>query len=409
MPFRSTLAVSVDLPERAVNPRRRLALYSAAIVVGVISVVAWLKWQYLPARMERQAVAVTDEGLRAWREGDVRRAEIAFESARAMNPRSTRPILLHARLQLQRGERSKGAETFQYLLNASQGAERERILVTYHDALVATGWWEQRATLTVRELLRNGDNPILLCAAVESVRLARWTSADLERAITGARLAEPAGAMLRAQSLLNAGDVAGARRALSSPQPVAPLVSVQLCRLWLRLGDAEAARLALGQVNTQLDDLHVQLGLLALAADEPEQARQAVRELCANPRLTDEGGAVLEAMLSELFSFPDRRIADQLTQRFGPQAGRLEPTLVGALWLYCSLSDADRSTAVWAEQLGKRFATWPINLTGRKLDQQVALFAINSLPLTRLVIDGLVAALPNADPARTTPPTPPAS
>lgn len=393
MSCRAHVAV-VSRPLSRVSARRIGYLALATVIVGASLVGAWGIKRHWPARMARQAVQVTDEGVRSWRQGRLHTAEIEFESARAMDPLSLRPALLHARLLFQRGDRKGGTEIFQRQLQERRGAERELALVTYHDALVAAGCWAERARLSVGELARAGESPILLAAAVESVRLADWRLKDFQAVATETRLLEPSASLLRAQCALNAGDAFQARRELAKTGPISPLASLIKCRLFLRASDPVAARSALNEVTAELDDFHVQLGMLALAADEPELARRAARALCADPRLNDTGGAVLEAMLAELFAHPDPRIAEALSERFASHADQVEAPLVSALWLYCSLSSSDRAAAIWADQLGRRFSTWPINLQGRKLDQQVALFAINSLPLTRQVIDGIIAAIP---------------
>lgn len=400
MSDRTVLAFLPRSPEREGAPLRKWVVAGVVGLLAAAGAAVWFREFYLPKHLERSAARLTDEGVAAWRSGDLRRAELSFESARAMQPDSSRAAVLLGRMLIAQGDRGRGEAIFQALLASSPGAERERILVSYHDALVAAGAWDQRARLAVRELARAPENPVLIVGVVESARLARWDAAECDRQVAGHSPELLWVRLLRAQCLLNGSDVASARRELAAIGAVTPVISLLKARLWLRAGDPEAARLSLARVTSELDDLHIALGLVALAGDEPHQARQAVRELCRRTDLAAKDSQVLEAMLAALFVFPDRTIAEELTARLAREARAVEPTAIGALWLYSSLSGADRAAAVWSEQLGSRFASWPINLTGRQLDQQVTLFAVNSLPLTRLLIDGLVAATPDPQPAK---------
>lgn len=372
---------------------KRLWLVVVAIVLLGLGVVSFREYG-LPLYRERSADRLTQEGVAALRDGDLRRAELSFESALAIRSESFEAGMLLARMLVVRGDRTRGETLFGTMLASSGGDQRDKILVAYHDALVAVGAWEQRARLAARELARSPENAILIVAVVESARLARWSAADAGQVLQGVPPEALWGRLLRAQCLLNDGQFAAAKRELDATGAVAPLLSLVKMRLWLQAGDPEAARLSLARVTASLDDVHVALGFVALAKDEPDQARRAVRELCRRPSFATQDGAVLEALLVLLFSFPDRAMADELTARLAPEARALDVGNLAGLWLYASLSGAERSAAIWYEQLGARSGRWPINLNGRKLDQQIALFAINSLPLSRLLVDGLLAAVP---------------
>lgn len=365
-------------------------LATSAGSVGVV--------RFWSTRNKRTAARIVEDGVQAWRNGDLRRAELSFETARALDGSTLRPIILEARLLMRQGKKDSARELFRETLRKSTGPERAGAVVAYHDALTAVGWWDERARLAIDELKRNGAaNVILLTSAIESVRLASWSAAEI--GAFDADLDPISSALLRAQAQINRDDSAAARATLQNlPRSLSPMVSLLACRVCLRAGDREQSRVLLARADHLLDETHVLLGLVLMAGDEPDQARAAVRSICRAGSLGTKSGSALEALLAQLWSFPDQAIADELTTALAPSRRALDPSLVASLWLYCSVSNASADTAIWADELGRRSNVWPINLLGAKLDEKVALFAINTLPLNRYLADGLIAAAANAAP-----------
>lgn len=189
-----------------------------------------------------------------------------------------------------------------------------------------------------------------------------------------------------------AGRGSDARALLGSlDQPVSPALSATVARQWLRAGDSTRARLALARVDVELSALEHLLGEILLTRDEPRAVLGSLRELLA--AVPYRQGKAEDIALASLMAAPDRRVAEQVSAAFLPAAAKTDDTIVSALWLYCSLAGAERDTAIWAAELGRRFGKWPIRIRENRLDEKTALFVLNSFPLSRELIDGILDAV----------------
>lgn len=377
-------------------------LLGLVLVLGVGAIHAWRSlW---PVHVKTLARQHTDAGYAAWRAGKVHEAAIAFDSALALDPEESRPAILRARMDLSAGRRDAAIAVFERWLSRTRGDEREQLVAIYRDSLVCAGLWSELAAFSGAELSRRKfPDARLLGGLIEGARLARWTDAEVARAMRTCPLDAVSTALLRAQVALNVGAHATARRELGAlTQPLPPVVSLIAGRLWVRAGDRIAARLAVARVTGELNATELLLANLALSGGDDFEWQNARRDLRA---LTDamRGSPELAGpVLDHVIAWPDAGVATELSRTLAPAAKRLPPEVVSALWLYCSLSGADAEVVVWREQLGARFGLWPINLDRRRLDERVFLFAANAVPLSRYALDSLLAALP-AEPRAVTP------
>jgi hypothetical protein len=370
-------------------------------LIGVVAVFAagafaWRKaW---PARVKALAQQHTDAGFAAWREGKLREAEIAFASALALDPQESRPALLQARMWLATGRPAEAVVVFHDWLARTQGEPREQIVAIFRDALVCAGRWGELAEFSHAELVRRqSPDPRLLGGLIEAARLARWGADEFERVSRTGQLEPVARGLLRAQIALNAGDRSAARTELSRiTQPLAPVVSLIAARLWLRAGDRTAARLVAARVTGELRATEILVANIVLSVGDDGEWNNARRDLQVLADEMQRQPALAATVLDHVVGFPDAEVAHALSEALRPNLRQLPPEVVSGMWFYCSLSGAETEVPVWREQLGSRFGLWPISLNRQRLDERVFLFVANAVPLSRYMLDSLLASLPAA-------------
>lgn len=364
---------------------------AALLVAGVF---AGLK--YWPERVKALAQQHTDTGFAAWRAGRLHEAEIAFASALALDPDESRPALLQARMWLAAGRHAEAVAVFREWLARTEGEQREKIVAIFRDALVCAGRWDELATFSVGELARRRyPDPRLLGGLIESARLARWKESEWTRVNRSAALDPVSGGLLRAQVALNEGDRATARSELSQiTRPLAPVVSLVAARLWQRAGDRTAARLAAARVTGELRPTELLVANIVLSIGDDGEWRNARRDLQVLADELQRKPELAVTLLDHLIGFPDADVARELSDALRPQVRQLPPEVVSGMWFYCSVAGAEADVPLWREQLGSRFGLWPISLAGQRLDERVFLFVANSVPLSRYMLDSLLASLP---------------
>lgn len=375
-------------------------LLSGVAALVAAGAFAWFKlW---PDRVKALAQQHTDTGFAAWRAGRLHEAEIAFASALALDPEESRPALLQARMWLTTGRQVEAAAVFHEWLARTDGEQREKIVAIFRDALVCAGRWDELATFSVGELARRRHpDPRLLGGLIEGARLARWTASDWTRVERGRALDPVSGGFLRAQVALNEGDRAAARSELSQiTRPLAPVVSLVAARLWQRAGDRTAARLAAARVTGELLPTELLVANMVLSIGDDGEWRNARRDLQILADEMQRKPELAGTVLDHLIGFPDADVARELSDALRPHVRQLPPEVVSGMWFYCSVSAAETAVPLWREQLGARFGLWPISLAGQRLDERVFLFVANSVPLSRYMLDSLLASLP-ADAAGT--------
>jgi hypothetical protein len=361
----------------------------------------WLWYQTRPARKAAVAQRMTDEGYAQWNRGDLRAAEISFQSAAQINPKNLRPKLLLGRMFLNTSQRERGRELFSQLLGDARDPLRTTLAANYHDALVCVGWWDELARLAISELATKRDgNQLWLDSALAALRLGGWDLDTAAQTPGWDRIDARSGALLRAQIALNHGDVAQARAILATvPGPFTPLLSISVARLHLRAGDSAGASVALAMTATPLTECELLLGEVLVLRHNPEMLRRAVDTLLADPTSLRAPGTA-ELLLGMLLLVPDRGIAERVSTTFATSPQTCSDALATALFVYCSLSGAEQATAIWSRVIEKRAGASPLRLPSGKLDKRTALFLINSFPLTR---DLIVAVLDTIDETRARP------
>ncbi len=370
--------------------------------VGVVALVALLvsgavAWStFWPARVKALAQQHTDTGFAAWRAGKLHEAEIAFASALALDPEESRPALLQARMWLTTGRDVEALAVFRDWLGRTNDEQREKIVAIFRDSLVCAGRWDELTTFSVEELARRRyPDPRLLGGLIEGARLARWKENDWARVNRGAGLELVSSSFLRAQIALNEGDRAAARSELSKiTRPLAPVVSLVAARLWLRAGDRTAARLAVSRVTGELRATELLVANIVLSVGDDGEWRNARRDLQALADEMQRQPELAVTVLDHLIGFPDADVGRELSDALRPHVRQLPPEVVSGMWFYCSVAGAETDVPLWREQLGSRFGLWPISLTGQRLDERLFLFVANSVPLSRYMLDSLLASLP---------------
>lgn len=374
--------------------KRTWVAVGALVAVIVAGGIAWRR--FWPARVKALAQQHTDAGFAAWRSGKLHEAEIAFASALALDPTESRPALLQARMWLASGRRVEALALFRVWLDRTQGEPREQIVAIFRDALVCAGQWDDLATFSATELARRGvADPRLLAGLIEGARLARWGQEHFDQVQGLAALEPVTRALLRAQLALNAGDPEAARAELRQvARPLAPVVSLVAARLWQRAGDRTAARMAVARVTGELNATELLVANLVLSIGDDEEWRNARRDLRFLADEMQRKPELAVTVLDHLIGFPDAEVAHELSDALRANVRQLPPEVVSGMWFYCSVAGAETEVTLWREQLGARFGLWPISLTGQRLDERVFLFVANAVPLSRYMLDSLLASLP---------------
>lgn len=369
-----------------------VSVIALALTLGGLG---WLWYQTRPARKAAIAHRMTDEGYAEWQRGDFRAAEVHFQSAAKINPSDLRPTLLLGRMFLSTPQRERGRGLFVQMLAHTDGARHATLAANYHDALVCVGWWDELARLAIGELggKREAD-PLWLDSALAAVRLGRW---DLDTAAQarGWDLVDPRSrALLQAQIALNHRNVAQAQSLLATVRgPFTPLLSITMARLYLRAGDGRAASVALSMTDTPLREVEVLLGEVLVSRHDPETLRVSLSPLLADLAALHAAPGTAELLIGMLLSVPDRSVAERVSAAFAKSPQTCGNALTTALLVYCSLSGAERGTAIWARVIEQRAGALPIRFAPGKLDQRTALFVINSFPLTRDLIVAVLDAI----------------
>lgn len=356
-------------------------------------------YQTRPARKTAVAQRMTDEGYAQWQRGDFRAAEVSFQSAAQINPGNLRPNLLLGRMFLSTPQRERGRELFAQLLGDARDSRHTTLAANYHDALVCVGWWDELARLAIGELAAKHDmDPLWLDSALAALRIGGWTLDAAAQTPGWDRIDAGSSALLRAQIALNRGDIASARALLATVRgPFSPLLSISMARLHLRAGDCAGARLALAMTATPLNEFEVRLGEVLVSRHNPEMLQEAVTAVLADPTALRAAPGNMELLVGMLLPAPDRGIAEQISAVFAKSPKTCSDALATALFVYCSLSGAERATTIWAQVIQQRAGASPIRLASGKLDQRTALFLINAFPLSR---DLIVAVLDAIDETR---------
>lgn len=377
---------------RLSRPLLWVTVVTLALTTGGLG---WLWYQTRPARKAAVAQRMTDEGYAQWQRGDFRMAEISFQSAAQINPGNLRPSLLLGRMLLSTPQRERGRKLFAQLLGNYHDPRHTTLAANYHDALVCVGWWDELARLAIGELAaKRVENQLWLDSALAALRLGGWTLDTAAQTPGWDRIDARSSALLRAQIALNQGNAEQARTILATATgPFTPLLSISVARLHLRAGDSTGARLALAMTTTPQTESELLLGEVLVARHNPEMLQRAVDALLAESAIL-RSPANAELLIGILFPVPDRNIADRVSSAFVTSPKTCSDALVTALFVYCSLSGAEKATAIWARVIEQRAGASPLRLPSGKLDKRTALFLINTYPLTR---DLIVAVLDTID------------
>lgn len=355
----------------------------------------WLWYQTRPTRKAEVAQRMTDEGYAQWQRGDFRMAEISFLSAAKINPADLRPKLLLGRMFLSTPQRERGRDLFAQLLADSRDPRRATLVANYHDALVCVGWWDELARLAIGELAaKREENPLWLDSALAALRLGGWDLDTVAYVPGWDRIDARSSALLRAQIALNGGEVAQARSLLATVRgPFTPLLSISVARLHLRAGDSASASLALAMTSTPLSEVEVLLGEVLVSRHNPVGLRVTLDALLADSTALRAAPSNAELLIGMLLPVPNRSVAERISADFAKSPQTCSDTLVTALLVYCSLSGAERATAIWARVIEQRAGASPLRIKSGKLDQRTALFLINHFPLTRDLIVAVLDAI----------------
>lgn len=395
-----------SLSPPAASPARRVRPWLWSIVAVCLALAFGLtpglrEWRRFSAN---RAQRLTDRGWEAWQRGDLRDAKLSLASASALEPDNLRSALLEGRMSLQTGERARAQEIFRPLIRTHAGETRTMVTALYHDALLGTGWWAELGALAVQELARQrAPDPVWLTAAVESLRLMGWGSAQFAQAAPLLAKVDPvSGAILTAQATLNEGRTEEAHRLLATlPTSLPPLVSMVACRLWVRAGEATAARLSLARIDRALSESDRLLGLILLAPVDAPAAASALDALAAKVATEPSEPPALSMGVSFALAQPDRVGGQKLSRRLEPYAQKLSTGTLSAIWLYCGLAGLANETKKWDQQLSHRLRDIRLATEFHPLTTARFIYLVNSVPLRRETIYGLLTGLPASERAGT--------
>lgn len=382
------------------RPRRSRRLRNWLLVVLGLEVLAALaakpayrKWQSF---RRQRADRFAEMGYVAWRQGDLRSAEVSFDSARALDPGFIGPELLKGRMFLLSGNRDRGYAVFRELLRAYQGPVRDLVAANYHDALLGTACWEELAALGIEQLARlRNDDPVWIKAAMSGLRLAPQSLRvqDWLKRLTP-QLHPTARNVLAAQLELNGGNRAGATRRLREIRfPLAPRLSLIVADLWLRVGNPTEARLTLSRIDRVLTPADTAQAAMVLASDDPALAARTVANLCARPWSGEWESRIVLVALSQAMANPSKLVAEAFSRGLEPTYGKLGSATLSALWLYCELAGADQHALVWRERLSQRLGGRQLARDFTPLNDNRFVVVANAVPLRLDSVYGLADSL----------------
>jgi tetratricopeptide (TPR) repeat protein len=351
----------------------------------------------------RQSERFTESGYQLWQQGRLREAELALESAEQLAPGALRPRLLKARMWLVTGRREEALVAFRALRAVADPVWRGAVTANLHDALIGTACWEELTELALTELA--GGSPAgleWLTAALEAVRLAE-PGARIEAVLARGlpHVSGPARLLVEAQGALAAGRVAHARQILARlPVPLSPELGRLAARVWGRAGARAEARLALTRVNRTLTADEQALAALVTAEDDPAAAVAAVRRLLQRAA----GGAAEENLLAAglglALAQPEPRVAAAFGGGLDRWGDGMLPSLATGVWLLQELSGQEPLAEKWREHLQQRLGCAALPRGFRSPTTNAFRLLVDSVPLRRDLLYGLLAAVP---PARISP------
>ncbi len=370
---------------------------------AVLHYTGWAQrgWHRLKAR---RAERFTNEGYQAWQSGRYREAEILFASAAQTDPGARRARLLLGRMLLQTRRLPEARQIFGDLLATEKGEQRLDTASLYFEALLGTAAFEELGRFCLAEL--PGLPPTLRsqwgAVVVEVARLTRQLPSPIAAAGPGPGDASNAlDVLLAAQQCLNAGrrELALAWLARLDGHQLEGSLQSSAVRLVRELQGIDRARLLLNTVGRVLDESELAFNELWLAAlGGPATGGVINPALVATALPPPLPPRLVLQRLGRLLLCADAELPRLLAARFEPDAAGLTDEQLAALWLMWELDRAGQRDNPWSRRLSERvrftvLAREPGDFTLRQL-----IAIVNSLPLSRDTVVGLLTRLPAAPP-----------
>lgn len=384
----------------------RFAAWLLAFVVvlaAVLHFTGWDRrgWHHLKVR---RAGRFTDDGYKAWQNGRYREAEILLVSAVQADPGARRARLLLGRMLLQTRRLPEAREIFGGLLAAEKGDQRRDTAALYFETLLGTAAFEELGRFCLSEL--PGLPPTLRsqwgAVVVEVARLTRQTPTTSAAAGPGPGDASNAlDVLLAAQQCLNAGrrDLALAWLArLDGHQLEGSLQSCAL-RLVRELQGIDRARLLLNTVGRVLDESELAFNELWLAGlGGKEEGRVISPSLVASAFPPALPPWLVLQRLGRLLLCADPELPRLVSARFAPEATGLTDEQLSLLWLMWELDRAGQRDNPWSRRLSERLRYTVLAREPGAFNVRQFTAIVNSIPLSRDTVVGLLARLPASPP-----------
>ncbi|MBI5689057.1 MAG: hypothetical protein HZC55_03085 [Verrucomicrobia bacterium] len=343
--------ISPPPPPRREVRRRRLRRWGGILVVSLLGggLAAWWTsslWtaRYLAWRGERFA----EQAGAALRLGRLREAEVHLKSALAHDPARRDLRLAEATLAWRLGRRTEAAAAWRAILERTEDAARAPLARSCALQLLAGGWYPELCDHAVREMARDPGESLWLMLAAEAGRL---TAGRGETPPSDGN--RPAAILLRAYVAQGRAQAAGVRRELHAldhhilTYPEAVLAA----RAWSRLGAEAEARGTFLRLNRALFREELVAHELLFAPPESSVARPVVRALLSSARSPEAVEAAVLRLVVHGLGQAERGAAEDLTRRCLPSAGRLTPTTLTALWLFCGQARFAEGERLWRQRL----------------------------------------------------------